>query len=246
MKTRAHPWRPERLRLASVEITRRCNNRCDYCDRPRSERDLSLSEFQAILDDLDPWGAEAVALGGGEPTLHPRLQELLRMAQRRGLRTGLTTNGRAPHEVLALADAGLLDRFGVSAGKGDWEALVAHPRAVTNLLLLCGGLSQLLAQATRAVALGAGCLLLLSYKGDRADFVGTPDELADAFGLLNVLGQRAGVSVAADAYTLRRLGLIDACGDDFIRVDLDGRTDDCCFPTCDYRDSVGRLERLNV
>ncbi len=45
------------------------------------------------------------------------------------------------------ADAGLLDRFGVSAGKGAWTSLVDHPRAVVNLLLLRGSRAQLMAWA---------------------------------------------------------------------------------------------------
>jgi len=235
MTIRAHPWTAERLRLASLEITRRCNNRCPYCDQPHAERDMPVSDFRAILDRLEAWDAEAVALGGGEPTLHPQLRQLLEAAQLRGLRAGLTTNSRAPHEVIALAEAGLLDRFGVSAGKGAWEALAAHPRAVINLLLLRGGLSQVLRWATRAIALDAKCLLLLSYKGERSEFVCTTEALADAFGLLSMLGRQADVTVAADAYTLRRLGLAQTCGEDFIRFDLEGRTDYCCFPSCEYR-----------
>jgi hypothetical protein len=190
------------------------------------------------LDELERWGAEGVALGGGEPTLHPRLGDLLEAAQGRGLRTGLTTNGRAPRQVLALADGGLLDRFGVSAGKGAWTTLVAHPRAVTNLLLLRDGLPQVLGWAIEALALGAECLLLLSYKGHQPEFSPTVDELADAFGLLTALGRQAALAVAADAYILRRLGLAEACGEQFVRFDLDGRADYCCFPTCEYRPAV--------
>lgn len=195
---------------------------------------MSLSRFQSVLDELGRLGVEAVALGGGEPTLHPELPELLRAAQQRGLPVGLTTNGRDPKQVLALADAGLVDRFGVSAGKGAWEQLVSHRRAITNLLLLRSELSQILELAVRAIRLGAHYLLLLAYKGDRPEFTSPLDELTDAFGLLTGVGRRAGVSVAADAYTLRRLGLIDRCGENFIRIDLEGEAAFCCFPSCDY------------
>jgi hypothetical protein len=57
----------------------------------------------------------------------------------------LTTNTRDPDQVLRLADVGLLDSFGVSAGKGEWQRLVAHPRAVINLLLWRGNLPQVMA-----------------------------------------------------------------------------------------------------
>ena len=189
---KANPWTGERLRLASIEITRRCGNRCAYCDQPKEEKDLSLNEWTQLLDELAAEGVQAIALGGGEPTLHPRLPSLLQAAQSKGLRAGLTTNARDPAQVVALSDAHLLDRFGVSAGKGNWQALVAHPRAVVNLLLLRGGLPQVLHWMVEALRQGANCLLLLGYKGDRSEFTPTDAELSGAFALLTGLGRRAG------------------------------------------------------
>ena len=234
----------DHLRLASVEITRRCNNRCPYCDQPKlglseanaSERDMPAAQFTVLLDDLARDGVEAVALGGGEPTLHPALPDLLTAVHRRDLRAGLTTNARDPGLVVTLADAGLLDSFGVSAGKGEWMALVAHPVAVVNLLLLRGGLGDVTGWAVEAVREGARCLLLLGYKGDRPEFAPSTTELADAFSLLTTLGRMAGVTVAADDYTRRRLGLTETCGKGFLRINLDGTRDSCCFPTCEYRE----------
>jgi hypothetical protein len=229
------PWRSEHLRLASVEITRRCNNHCAYCDQPKAEQDLPLSRFTELLDELVDEGVEAVALGGGEPTLHPELFALLEEIRRRGLRAGLTTNARDPAQMLALADAGLVESFGVSAGKGEWLALAAHPRAVVNLLLLRRELSSVMDWAVAALHGRARCLLLLGYKGDRAEFVPATGELSDAFVLLTGLGRRLDITVAADDYTRRRLGLTDTCGEGFLRVNLDGSRDDCCFAACEYR-----------
>lgn len=145
----------DRLRLASVEITRRCNNACPYCDQPKAEQDMPIAQFSALLDTLIGQGVEAVALGGGEPTLHPALPALLAAARQRGLRVGLTTNARATDLVADLADRGLLDSFGVSAGKGAWTALAGHPAAVVNLLLLAGGLQEVTGQAIEALRHGA-------------------------------------------------------------------------------------------
>jgi hypothetical protein len=235
--TKGLSWTTDRLRLASVEITQRCNNRCSYCDQPKAEWDMPVARFTVLLDDLAREGVEAVALGGGEPTLHPALPDLLTAAHRWRLRAGLTTNARNPGLVTALADAGLLDSFGVSAGKGEWTVLVAHPRAVVNLLLLHGGLAQVTGWAVEAVRRGARCLLLLGYKGDQLEFVPSTAELADAFSLLTMLGRRAEVAVATDDYTRRRLGLTETCSEGFVRVNLDGTRDSCCFPACEYRDA---------
>jgi hypothetical protein len=225
----------DRLCLASIEITQRCDNRCPYCDQPKAERDMPTPQFVRLLDDLVSEGVEAVALGGGEPTLHPALPALLTAARQRGLRAGLTTNARAPGLVVSLADAGLLESFGVSAGKGEWTSLAAHPRAVVNLLLLRGGLATVSGQAVEAIRLGARRLLLLGYKGNRPEFTPTTEELTAAFSLLTGLGRRAGLAVAADDYTRRRLGLAQTCGAGFQRVNLDGSRDACCFPACEHR-----------
>ncbi len=225
----------DRLRLASVEITRRCNNACPYCDQPKADRDMPVTQFAALLDELAGESIEAVALGGGEPTLHPALPVLLEAVRRRSLRAGLTTNARAPGLVAQLADAGLLESFGVSAGKGEWTALAGHPAAIVNLLLLSGGLPQVTGWAVEALRQGARSLLLLGYKGDRPEFAPTTAELADTFALLTHLGRRAGATVAADDYTRRRLSLSDTCGEGFVRITLDGARDRCCFSACEYR-----------
>lgn len=225
----------DRLRLASVEITRRCNNACPYCDQPKAEQDMSVAQFSALLDTLIGQGVEAVALGGGEPTLHPALPALLVAARQRGLRVGLTTNARATDLVADLADRGLLDSFGVSAGKGAWTALAGHPAAVVNLLLLAGGLQEVTGWAVEALRHGAQRLLLLGYKGDQPAFAPAPAELAAAFLLLTGLGRATGTVIAADDYTRRRLGLSATCGEGFVRIALDGSRDRCCFPTCEFR-----------
>lgn len=225
----------DRMRLASIEITQRCNGRCPYCEQPKADREMPVARFIELLDTLAGEGVEAVALGGGEPTLHPALPELLGAVRQRGLRAGLTTNASAPGRVTALADAGLLESFGVSAGKGEWTALVAHPCATVNLLLVRGAVAEVSSWAVWAIRQGARRLLLLGYKGDRAELAPSTAELADAYGLLTLLGRRSGVIVAADDYTRRRLGLAETCGEGFVRVSLDGQRDPCCFPTCEYR-----------
>jgi hypothetical protein len=229
------PWTTDRLRLASVEITQRCNNCCPYCDQPKRDQDMPAPWFIELLDALMAEGIEAVALGGGEPTLHPALTTLLAAARQKGLRVGLTTNARASDLVMNLADAGLLESFGVSAGKGEWTRLIAHPRATVNLLLLRDGLAQVTRWAIVAVKQGCRRLLLLGYKGNRIEFAPSTSELAEIFDLLTRVGRRAGVVVATDDYTRRRLDLAQTCGEGFMRVNLDGSRDRCCFPTCEYR-----------
>jgi MoaA/NifB/PqqE/SkfB family radical SAM enzyme len=83
------PW------LAQLVVIRRCNLSCGYC----SEYDKTsepvpfelLSERLAKLAELRTW---AVCLTGGEPTLHPRLTDLVSEMRRLGFRRRqLITNG---------------------------------------------------------------------------------------------------------------------------------------------------------
>ena len=227
--------RNDRLRLASVEITEQCNNRCPYCDQPKSERFMPVAQFSNLLDELATDGTGAVALGGGEPTLHPALSDMLRAVRERGLHAGLTTNAFNPRLVLQMADQGLLESFGVSAGKGEWLHLVSHPRAIVNLLLLKNSMNEMIRQAATAVRSSAKLLLLLGYKGARLKFRPSTAELSDAYTMLNMLGRKLDVIIAADDYTRRRLGLTTTCGEGFLRVRIDGARDPCCFLNCEFR-----------
>lgn len=73
------PW-PE---LADISISNYCTNDCEYCYRS-SNRDgdfISLTDYQIILKQLtsEQYGSVfQVALGGGEPLLHPDIVEILR------------------------------------------------------------------------------------------------------------------------------------------------------------------------
>lgn len=196
---------------------------------------MLVAQFDELINALTGEGVEAIALGGGEPTLHSALPDLLEIVRRRSLCVGLTTNARDPDLVLSLANAGILDSFGVSAGKGDWIVLAAHPRAIVNLLLLRDGQADVMRWAIEAIQHSARCLLLLGYKGNRPEFVPSTSELSDVFRLLTILGRKTNVTVAADDYTRRRLGLARTCGNGFVRVQLNGSRDSCCFPTCEYR-----------
>jgi MoaA/NifB/PqqE/SkfB family radical SAM enzyme len=84
------PW------LAQVVVTRRCNLRCGYCTEYNRTSDPAPYEELALrlakLAELRAW---AVCLTGGEPTMHPRLPDLVAEMTRLGFkRRVLITNGR--------------------------------------------------------------------------------------------------------------------------------------------------------
>ena len=80
--------------LANYYVTYRCNAKCGFCDIwEKPSPMIDLKDAERNLDDLKRLGVKIVDFTGGEPLLHTRLHELLRMAKDRGLRTTVTTNG---------------------------------------------------------------------------------------------------------------------------------------------------------
>ncbi|MCJ7617085.1 MAG: radical SAM protein [Desulfobacterales bacterium] len=73
-----------------------------------SSRHLQCSELERMLDAL-PFIVQVTLVGLGEPLLHPKLADVLRILKQRRLRTGLVTNGMAltPEKAQMLIKLGL-------------------------------------------------------------------------------------------------------------------------------------------
>jgi MoaA/NifB/PqqE/SkfB family radical SAM enzyme len=104
--------RSARLTTLNIEVTNRCNLRCVYCPVNRSlvrkKTELPFELFAELLDRT-PSIRTLLPFQWGEPLLHPRIFEMLRLASGRGIRTYLTTNGTRldRSERAALLDSGL-------------------------------------------------------------------------------------------------------------------------------------------
>ncbi len=106
-----------------ISVTDRCNFRCTYCMPleglpwlPKADI-LSYEEIVAIVAQLAPLGLRRIRLTGGEPTIRPGLDALVRQLRAiRGVQDiALSTNGvRLPELAQPLRDAGL-DRINMSA-----------------------------------------------------------------------------------------------------------------------------------
>jgi MoaA/NifB/PqqE/SkfB family radical SAM enzyme len=99
--------------LAHIVIIRRCNLSCGYCneydDRSQPVPYEALEQRLRKLRELRTW---MLCMTGGEPTLHPDLVRLVRLATDLGFRRRqIITNGYRLSEKLvgALNDAGLSD-----------------------------------------------------------------------------------------------------------------------------------------
>lgn len=81
-------------------LTDTCNLCCRHCwIEPRycpDEKTISAVDremFAAILDQAEPLGTKGVKLTGGEPLLHPQINELLDIIRQRRFRLTVETNG---------------------------------------------------------------------------------------------------------------------------------------------------------
>jgi len=76
--------------------TNRCNLNCSWCSC--SERDkrieLPYERIKKLFDIGEELGTKATTItGGGEPTLHPQISEMIRYADERDIKGGLVSNG---------------------------------------------------------------------------------------------------------------------------------------------------------
>lgn len=82
--------------LAQLVVTRRCNLACGYCNEYDDfSKPVPTEVIKARLDHLAQLGTCVVTLTGGEPLLHPKLDELVAHAAAHGMVCTMISNGYA-------------------------------------------------------------------------------------------------------------------------------------------------------
>src|SRR5215472_8183938 len=65
--------------LAHIIPIRRCNLACTYCNEFDDHSDpVPLEEMYRRLDKLAEFGTSIITISGGEPLLHPQLDDVIR------------------------------------------------------------------------------------------------------------------------------------------------------------------------
>jgi MoaA/NifB/PqqE/SkfB family radical SAM enzyme len=96
--------------LAQVVPIRRCNLACTYCNEfDKTSQPVPVSIMLRRIDRLAELGTAIITFSGGEPTLHPDLDVLIRRVRSHGAICTLITNGYflVPDRIRALNRAGL-------------------------------------------------------------------------------------------------------------------------------------------
>jgi MoaA/NifB/PqqE/SkfB family radical SAM enzyme len=80
--------------LAHIIPVRRCNLACEYCNEYDDFSKPVLTEvmFQRV-DKLAALGTSVITISGGEPLLHPELDQIIARIRKRGIIAGMITNG---------------------------------------------------------------------------------------------------------------------------------------------------------
>lgn len=101
---------PDHPIVAQIVPIRRCNLACTYCNEfDALSQPVPLPEVLRRVDLLAGLGTTIITVSGGEPMLHPGLDEIIRHIRRRGAIATLITNGLllTPERIRGLNRAGL-------------------------------------------------------------------------------------------------------------------------------------------
>src|SRR6516225_4497140 len=80
--------------LVHIIPMRRCNLDCGYCNEYDDvSKPVPLEEMKRRLDLLAGMGTSVITISGGEPLLHPDLEEVIRHIRGHGMIAGMITNG---------------------------------------------------------------------------------------------------------------------------------------------------------
>lgn len=125
-----------KIEYLRISVTDRCNFRCLYCMPetglqwlPKADI-LSYEEIAEVVGQLAPMGLRRLRITGGEPTIRPNLDELIRMLRAVPVveDIALSTNGvRLPAMAELYREAGL-DRVNISADSLRAERIAAIAR----------------------------------------------------------------------------------------------------------------------
>src|SRR6202453_1023643 len=99
-----HPY------MAHIVPMRRCNLACTYCNEyDDHSAPVPLDEMLRRIDHLGRLGTSVITISGGEPLLHPELDQIIARIRKTGAIAGMITNGYLlmPDRIKRLNEAGL-------------------------------------------------------------------------------------------------------------------------------------------
>lgn len=101
--------------VCTILITNACNANCDFCNYAREKtfvtehKWIDADKLCEAIDILYDRSVRYLTFVGGEPTLHPRLKDIIAYATKKGMRSTVVTNGSklTPTLLKELKNSGL-------------------------------------------------------------------------------------------------------------------------------------------
>ena len=86
-----------------IEITNICNLKCKFCpDTKRKKQSISIENFEKIISKIHKYTNLVCLHVKGEPLLHSKLDEILKILEKYNLKANITTNGTLIKEKLEI------------------------------------------------------------------------------------------------------------------------------------------------
>ena len=182
--------------MAHLIPIRRCNLSCTYCNEYDDySKPIPVETMKRRVDLLGDLGTTIVTMSGGEPLLHPELDDIIRQVRKNRIISGMITNGYLlmPDRIKRLNDAGL-DHMQISI-----DNVMPDDVSKKSLKVLDKKLQMLSEHATFHVninsVLGGGIhscedALTVSKRALELGFTSTVGIIHDGEGQLKPLGDR--------------------------------------------------------
>ncbi len=150
------------IRDLRLSITDRCNFRCVYCMDPNvrfatEAARMTVAEMLRVTGACVRLGVERVRVTGGEPTLHPRLIEIIAGIRDLGVTDiSMTTNGSlvTPSALASWKDAGLA-RITFSLDATNSKTFAAVTRSTVEVGRVVGAIRMAIASGLSPVKVNA-------------------------------------------------------------------------------------------
>src|SRR5579872_864871 len=182
--------------LAHIIPMRRCNLACTYCNEfDDFSKPVPIEEMYRRIDKLGALGTAVVTISGGEPLMHPELDDVISRIRKNGMIAGLITNG-----YLLVADRiQRLNRAGLEYLQISIDNVQPDDVSKKSLKVLDKKLELLAEHADFQVninsVLGSGVrnpedALIVAHRAIALGFTSTVGILHDGNGQLQPLGER--------------------------------------------------------
>ena len=182
--------------LVHIIPIRRCNLSCTYCNEfDDHSKPVATEEMFRRIDRLGEMGTAIVTISGGEPLLHPELDEIIGRIRKNGIIAGMITNGY----LLVKERIERLNRAGLEYLQISIDNVRPDEVSKKSLKVLDQKLQLLAEHAEFQVninsVLGAGVnnpedALAVAHRAVELGFTSTVGILHDGNGQLQPLGER--------------------------------------------------------